>query len=653
MKKIILSGLLMTAVAGLFQPVMGQTVPQPIPDPGGTIRANLSATRFLVNAPSSIAGVKRAAIAAFGGQPANASLYSNKQVVLGLDTLGATTLTNPTALAGKFALLYRGGGINFTDKAYRAQVAGAIALIIVNNVSGDPFAPGGTPTNPINIPVIMISDVDGNAINAALHSNITVTASLGLWSLGATHDLGIIKGYQSYPHALNIPLSQFSKSNNVPAYKNYQAGAIANFGTSTETGIVVNDTVAFTPTGGSTTVVNTGSYTVPSISPTDSVKFGFGTAASSYYLTPGTTTGRYDYRFGLTFGNTDAIPSDNFYTYSQYINDSIFCKGTYDYTNKQPYYSNFAIRSSTGVAFGIGPMFFVTNDGYAARRIQYLVGSDNTNPTLEGADVTVLLMKWVDGSGATTLDSLVEGDELTLVGFTDRTFTTADSSFKFYSSDIIRPDSPNRVEILDPNAWYWAAIQSDGPSYIGVDNSESYFTRDYAAKHLANFTEYSESFVSNLDIKTGFIGDGTNIAFGFPFAGGVDGLSSAFVDSIHYDRDNEIPAVALHISKNTVPRGTKISTTGVGTIPTNIGNIAVFPNPASSDVTVSVTLNKPSAKVGYRLFDVMGRMVYSEDHVNVQKESFSINTSSLASGNYYLLVRTDDGPSMQKVVIKK
>ena len=45
-------------------------------------------------------------------------------------------------------------------KVKNAQDAGAIAVIMVNNVAGSPIVMGGT-DNTITIPAVMISDVDG------------------------------------------------------------------------------------------------------------------------------------------------------------------------------------------------------------------------------------------------------------------------------------------------------------------------------------------------------------------------------------------------------------------------------------------------------------------------------------------------------------
>ena len=83
-------------------------------------------------------------------------------------TRGCAALTNAAAINGKIALIRR-GDCPFVDKALNAQNAGAIGVIIMNNIDGNPVAMGGTVTN-INIPVIMVSQAVGDAYEAALLS---------------------------------------------------------------------------------------------------------------------------------------------------------------------------------------------------------------------------------------------------------------------------------------------------------------------------------------------------------------------------------------------------------------------------------------------------------------------------------------------------
>lgn len=75
---------------------------------------------------------------------------------------GCSAITND--VAGKIALIDR-GVCTFTTKVRNAQDAGAIGVLVVNNVAGDPTAMAHDGTDPKpTIPAAMLSQGDGNAI---------------------------------------------------------------------------------------------------------------------------------------------------------------------------------------------------------------------------------------------------------------------------------------------------------------------------------------------------------------------------------------------------------------------------------------------------------------------------------------------------------
>ncbi|HLL73468.1 MAG TPA: T9SS-dependent M36 family metallopeptidase [Pyrinomonadaceae bacterium] len=102
-------------------------------------------------------------------------------VVLALDpsdAAGASTtdacspLTNASSVAGKIALVDR-GSCSFVIKIKNAQNAGATAVIVGNNVAGDPIVLGGA-DNTINITSAMISLDHANLLKANLPFNASL-----------------------------------------------------------------------------------------------------------------------------------------------------------------------------------------------------------------------------------------------------------------------------------------------------------------------------------------------------------------------------------------------------------------------------------------------------------------------------------------------
>ena len=74
-------------------------------------------------------------------------------------------LRNADELQGVVAIVARCGKVDFMDKALRAQKAGAIAVIIVNNEDGPALhvcaRPEGRPTESLRIPVVIVTKEDG------------------------------------------------------------------------------------------------------------------------------------------------------------------------------------------------------------------------------------------------------------------------------------------------------------------------------------------------------------------------------------------------------------------------------------------------------------------------------------------------------------
>jgi hypothetical protein len=78
-------------------------------------------------------------------------------------------------LDGKIAIFDRGGpndaGCTFVEKARNAQDAGAVGLVIANNIAGPPTSPGtpsGDDATDVTIPVVMISQANGNSLKGAV-----------------------------------------------------------------------------------------------------------------------------------------------------------------------------------------------------------------------------------------------------------------------------------------------------------------------------------------------------------------------------------------------------------------------------------------------------------------------------------------------------
>ncbi len=110
---------------------------------------------------------------------------------------GGTAADFPANVAGRIALIQRGGGITFQTKATNAAAAGAAAVLIANNTTG---ALTGQLNTTLNIPVLGILQADGDFLQANPSTQVraarTVSgplyANLSGTSMASPHVAGVV-----------------------------------------------------------------------------------------------------------------------------------------------------------------------------------------------------------------------------------------------------------------------------------------------------------------------------------------------------------------------------------------------------------------------------------------------------------------------------
>lgn len=130
-----------------------------------------------VVSPASIAGNYGAVEGAFTKQLTNSGPV--QAGVVYVDPAQACgPLVNAAAVNGKIALIDRGSCF-FVDKIRLVQAAGAVAVVMVNNVPGEPIVMGGTgDTSDIVIPGVMITLANGAIIKGRLAENPVLRLSV-------------------------------------------------------------------------------------------------------------------------------------------------------------------------------------------------------------------------------------------------------------------------------------------------------------------------------------------------------------------------------------------------------------------------------------------------------------------------------------------
>lgn len=575
------------------------------------------------------------------GRPID-SQYYNVPLVKAYDELGANPLLNGTgtypSLAGKFALILRGGNISFSQKAKYCQDAGAIGVIIVNHKNGGTI--GMAPTTPFStgttIPVLIISKEDGFPINDAILAGQPVTINLTSWGFKFANDLGFVDYSPATPHAFCIPVSQ-TKAGTPREYNFYNGSFVANFGTATQTNVKVRQQLSFTPTGGTSSVIYADSVTSPSFTQLDSIQQYLSDNVANQTFT---STGTLNMNYTLSSAAVDQNPNDNSMNYRVNITDSIFCKGRWDETRQAPLVSS-SVRYSATQPLIWGPMFYVTNGGYRAVKAQLAIGADSDLFALNPVSPTVLvyLYKWKDNN----TDGLINGDELSIVAVGTKTsFAATDSSNKPFFVDLKNATKPTLVPRVENNTWYFLAAELEHDFALGADNNSNFYMRNYLSTHVdssaGDHPEYwAPNFSSNLVPPYAITEDTlSNISFFNKSITNVERVTFTSLTGL-------VPAMALHLSKN-------IPTSVESTQGSAFNKFEVFPNPADNNLTVNVEM-KQSSNIVVSVVNTLGQSMMFAPRSNFSKGQITVNTVSYPAGNYYLVIGSDAGSEVRPFTV--
>lgn len=227
------------------------------------------------------------------------------------DSLGCNALINGADIAGHIAVVYR-GSCEFGTKALMAQNAGAIAVVIINNVPGDPIgmAPGADGAN-VTIPVVMITQIDGSNVRAEIDGGQDVAVFIGNKFGLFDNDLGFTNDRILLPNP-NVNHSLLAQS---AAESSFRMGAwIYNFGNMQQVDGTLNAVITF---DGNTIYNET--MTLPVMNSGDTILAELPDFSETAY-----PVGKYTVTYTLELAGTDEYDGDNSFTTDFFISDDVF-----------------------------------------------------------------------------------------------------------------------------------------------------------------------------------------------------------------------------------------------------------------------------------------------------------------------------------------
>jgi subtilisin family serine protease/PKD repeat protein len=139
-----------------------------------SIDSGVTAAMLQVLRPAALAGPLVAATASFGGAPPAAGTSGALVAAIPADACAA--ISNGSEMQGRIALVDR-EGCAFVEKVKRAQDAGAVAVVVANDV--DDVSPMSGTDPAVTIPSVLVSFSDGQRLRQALSEGAAVALYSG------------------------------------------------------------------------------------------------------------------------------------------------------------------------------------------------------------------------------------------------------------------------------------------------------------------------------------------------------------------------------------------------------------------------------------------------------------------------------------------
>lgn len=304
-------------------------------------------------------------------------------------------------------------------------------------------------------------------------------------------------------------------------------------------------------------------------------------------------------------------------------------------------FTNYVEAISGNPYYSIGNAYYASKGkGFKASKVRF--GLSNPVAAVERSIVNVDLFAWDDANG----DGVSSEDERQKVG-----------------SNIVEISNVPSVRNLEVDIWGVdqdgvfeegkEALLDDNTQYLLMIHS-TFFTnvkQEFLGHTPRVFNEDQQSMTYNA-VNLAFDSLGLNRASGsfFNFTSGNAEDDPSLRD--YYQIANEGPAFNLGGVNAFVEMDIEIATSSTYDIAKS-GTANVFPNPASRELYIDVTLNNVSANVRVDLVTIEGKVATSKSFTNVQDSRLKLDLSGLTSGTYTAMIHTDNGVIAKKVVVQK
>ncbi len=498
------------------------------------------------------------------------------------------------ALAGKIAVLYR-GDCQFGYKAAVCENEGAIGVIIINHTGAAVGMAGGDSGLVVTIPLIMISEQDGQTLEAAIHAGTITQAFIGNKFGIFADDLGARRGdvLRARRFSNLAGLSQNATEFSVPV-----GSWVRNFGSAAQTGAQLKCTV------NNGTQIYADSAIVPgTLASGDSAWVSLSTFSQASY-----PVGQYTMEYTISLSpNPDGEPSDNLIDASFAISDSLYSYGRLD-AGGVPL-SPAGFRSGNFSTDWEGCLAFDDPNGSRASSLGMTISATTSSTdSLTNQFVEARVYQWDD------VFTDIEDPNLNFA-----ILTQLDAAFFVYGSDlqdvpVFIPHAIGAIPLADNQRYLFCLNSPSQIIFAGYDSQVDYSTTQDDGVSGANG--------AHLQPSTPGAADGTYFLNGF----GLD------------------VQVAASVQMSVV--------TSVDESANNNTSVVAFPNPASDELNIQVGNINGAATI--EVFDIAGKLVMSNAVTFGNNEVLKLDVSAISNGSYIGKMTFEDGTSTKfNVVVSK
>ncbi len=365
------------------------------------------------------------------------------------DSLGCNALINGDDIAGKIAVVYR-GACEFGLKAFNAQNAGAIGVVIINNAPGAVGMGAGTNGPSVTIPVVMIGSVEGAMLRDEIIAGtveMLIGSVLGVYEYNLHTTIGRIDlpTHTAMPSALANAGSGFT----IPL-----GTWVRNLGSLGQDNVSVNVTIT---RDGVEEVYNENSIT-GNLSFDQEMYFTLPAYQSTTYA------GAYEVKYTIVSANEDGFPSDNTVIFG-FIGSELLAYAPVDLQAQEP----------------TADVHYRATDGAA----DFLTCSYFSHPEAGQLKVHGLYTSLAMASGASTEGELIEAriyewnDEFT--GWSNATLNAVDQvevADYFYeenlSSQTVYVPFLTPYQLVDGQKYLFCSYTPSATGYLGMSDRLDY-----------------------------------------------------------------------------------------------------------------------------------------------------------------------------------